>query len=43
MNCTGGRPKTTWMRESMHYFVFDEGMGEVAGAVADDEPDKSGL
>ena len=29
--------------ESMHYFVLNEGMGEVAGAIADDKPDKSGL
>ena len=25
------------------YFVFDKGMSEVARAVADDQPDKSGL
>ena len=31
------------MDERKHYFVFDEGMGEVARAVADDQPDKSGL
>ena len=29
--------------QCMRYFVFDEGMDEVAGAVADDQPDKSGL